>query len=207
MTSTVIIVITKSNTPASFIQQGIFYLILLPHIFLMNTSHNKNRIIEYGWKNVFLNLVGRQSTSRESIDDNARNASYNKKKSNQEENSVPNIHSNKIFMPRDTRNTLTLNNVKNRSTMKTNQTRIDLGNKEQSKKISEEAAMNIIDIEEEEYQKEILRKLLSNMVQNINDKDKFMEHFNKMVVFRECYKQGKVLTELELESEILFNAK
>ena len=84
---------------------------------------------------------------------------------------------------------------------------IILGDRVQDKNNSEEAFMNVIDIEEEEYQNEILRKLLSNMVQNIDNKDKFKEHLNKLVVLRECYKQGKVLTELELESEILFNAK
>jgi hypothetical protein len=45
------------------------------------------------------------------------------------------------------------------------------------------------------------------MVQNIDDKKKFIEHLNKLVVFRECYKQGKILTELELESDILLNVR
>ena len=32
------------------------YLVLLPYAFLMNTSHNKNRIVELGWRNVIRNL-------------------------------------------------------------------------------------------------------------------------------------------------------
>ena len=36
----------------------ITYLILLPCAFLMNTSHNKCRVIEHGWKNVFRNTFG-----------------------------------------------------------------------------------------------------------------------------------------------------
>ena len=35
------------------------YLVLLPYAFLMNTSHNKNRIVELGWKNVIRNLFRR----------------------------------------------------------------------------------------------------------------------------------------------------
>ena len=34
------------------------YLILLPCAFLMNTSHNKRRVIEHGWKNVLRNTFG-----------------------------------------------------------------------------------------------------------------------------------------------------
>ena len=34
------------------------YFILMPYAFLMNTSHNKNRIIEHGWKNVLRNMIG-----------------------------------------------------------------------------------------------------------------------------------------------------
>ena len=34
------------------------YFILMPYAFLMNTSHNKNRIVEHGWKNVLRNMIG-----------------------------------------------------------------------------------------------------------------------------------------------------
>ena len=38
-------------------------MLLLPYAFLMNTSHNKNRIVEYGWKNVFGNLIMKLNNS------------------------------------------------------------------------------------------------------------------------------------------------
>ena len=34
----------------------ILYFVLLPFLFLMNTKHNKNRVIEEGWQNVFKNV-------------------------------------------------------------------------------------------------------------------------------------------------------
>ena len=34
------------------------YLVFLPYATLMNTSHNKDRIIKNGWKSVFKNLLG-----------------------------------------------------------------------------------------------------------------------------------------------------
>ena len=42
----------------------VLFLIILPYSFLMNTSHNKNRIIEHGWKNVIQNLTVNNSIFR-----------------------------------------------------------------------------------------------------------------------------------------------
>jgi hypothetical protein len=207
LTTAVLATITKPHNLVRFIHVEIFYLILLPHVFIMNTSQNKKRIIEYGWKNVFLNLVGWQNTSQESIDNIAKDASCNQNINNKEENFIPNIHSNKIFTTNESRNMITSNNAKNISTINTKQTAIDLGDMEQDEESPKEAVMNVIDIEEEEYQNEILQKLRSSMVQNIADKEKFIEHLNKLVVFQKCSKQGKIVTELELESEILFNVR
>ena len=58
VTLVILIVIFKASTLPTVIHSIICYSILLPHAFIMNTSHNKNRVIEYGWKNVLRNLVG-----------------------------------------------------------------------------------------------------------------------------------------------------
>ena len=34
------------------------YNVILPYVFIMNTSHNKYRIVESGWKNVIFNIIG-----------------------------------------------------------------------------------------------------------------------------------------------------
>ena len=39
----------------------ILYLIILPYAFLMNTSHNKNQIIENGWMNIVKNMTNNNS--------------------------------------------------------------------------------------------------------------------------------------------------
>jgi hypothetical protein len=48
----------KGRTLLTLILGIIVYDILLPHAFLMNTSENKNRVIEFGWKNVLKNILG-----------------------------------------------------------------------------------------------------------------------------------------------------
>ena len=53
-----VVVIFKTTTFPVIISMMISYLILLPCAFLMNTSHNKRRVIEHGWKNVLRNTFG-----------------------------------------------------------------------------------------------------------------------------------------------------
>ena len=58
ITYIIILAIMKGNTFNSFIYQQFFYNILLPFSFLSNTSDNKTRIVEVGWKNVIRNIIG-----------------------------------------------------------------------------------------------------------------------------------------------------
>ena len=52
------ILITKFVGLGSLIQSILLYFVVLPYVFLMNSSHNKNRIIEDGWINVLKNAIG-----------------------------------------------------------------------------------------------------------------------------------------------------
>ena len=52
------ILITKFVGLGSLIQSILLYFVVLPYVFLMNKSHNKNRIIEDGWINVLKNAIG-----------------------------------------------------------------------------------------------------------------------------------------------------
>ena len=45
----------------------ILFLIVSPYSFLMNTSHNKNRIIEHGWINVMKNMTTNNTIFRSAI--------------------------------------------------------------------------------------------------------------------------------------------
>ena len=58
------ILITKFVGLGSLIQSILLYFVVLPYVFLMNSSHNKNRIIEDGWINVLKNAIGTDRTFR-----------------------------------------------------------------------------------------------------------------------------------------------
>ena len=58
----IIVKLAVKTSFATLLQFLIIYFIILPYAFLMNTSHNKNRVIEHGWKNVFKNIIGYKDT-------------------------------------------------------------------------------------------------------------------------------------------------
>ena len=61
----------KGRSLLTLILGIIVYDILLPHAFLMNTSENKSRIVEFGWKNVLKNILGISNNSVENTDNTA----------------------------------------------------------------------------------------------------------------------------------------
>ena len=63
--------ISKGTNLASFIHFQSIYFILVPYAFLMNTSDNKFRVIQNGWRSVFRNIVGKQVTVGEVEQSNA----------------------------------------------------------------------------------------------------------------------------------------
>ena len=54
----ILLFLTRSST-GILAQAVTLYMVILPYAFLMNTSHNKDRIVADGWRNVFRNLLGR----------------------------------------------------------------------------------------------------------------------------------------------------
>ena len=54
----IILAITQKTSFMSLCHVTLVYHIILPYAFLMNTSHNKDRIVENGWKNVIKNIFG-----------------------------------------------------------------------------------------------------------------------------------------------------
>ena len=49
--------VSKGSSFATLIQGMVLHFVLLPFSFLMNTTDNKYRIVEIGWRNVFKNII------------------------------------------------------------------------------------------------------------------------------------------------------
>ena len=57
ITHIIILAIMRGNNFFTFIYTQVFSSILFPFTFLSNTSENKDRILEVGWKNVMKNII------------------------------------------------------------------------------------------------------------------------------------------------------
>ena len=53
------VALTVRTSYGTLIYLLILYMLVVPYSFLMNTSHNKERIIEHGWINIVKNILGR----------------------------------------------------------------------------------------------------------------------------------------------------
>ena len=81
----IVVVIFRTATFPVIISIMITYLILLPCAFLMNTSHNKRRVIEHGWKNVLRNTFGLLPTPSNPVCNQPNKISGNKTSSRPKE--------------------------------------------------------------------------------------------------------------------------
>ena len=87
---------TTSVTPiVVLVMYMILFMIILPYAFLMNTSYNKERIIEHGFTNVIKNMT----TSNSIVALIILNASYNNKSNENAVNEVFIVqgHGNKVI--------------------------------------------------------------------------------------------------------------
>ena len=57
VTYIIVLAVMKGTSLVSYVYAQLYYNILLPTIFLSNTSDNKFRIVELGWKNVLKNII------------------------------------------------------------------------------------------------------------------------------------------------------
>ena len=82
------------------------YAILIPYSLLKNTSDNKNRIIEAGWKNIFKNILGMKNNS---VVEPSSDSNLSQSKTTSEVNDDSTIKQG----PSHTNKTVTSSNVQN----------------------------------------------------------------------------------------------
>ena len=171
----------KGTTFSSLIVGMISYQIILPYVFLMNTSHNKNRIVEFGWKNVLMNIIGRPSNSVE-----------------------PNEQ-----MPKDKHESEALELEKMRKSSRipsdNNKTYISVisSNALQSNLLKDDSPSQSTSYEKRYVPEDQVKHIISSMIRCANDEEIYIEYFKKLVDFQECRKKGTVYSDVAKEDIFL----
>ena len=203
----------------------VVYDVLLPYSFLMNTSHNKDRVVQLGWKNVFKNIIGKSNNSVE-YDPNFSNETKSKRKP---------LHKDKIPHKRETGDkifTISPSKIDRYVKKVDNSWILDVpvddepstskGVESSSSDISPLSPVMLIQQEinqgenknssddlakmetedESDEQITIEKGLVSKMIIFIEDEEKYIQVFKDFVSLQDHCRAGKEIGELLLEHEI-----
>ena len=189
--------------------------------FLMNTSHNKDRILEDGWKNVFRNLIGCSNTSSAVNDHNLKDNYGVRNKNNIElinKNADYKYTNNTHGQGKRTENRND-NEIFTITKVVTNHPTNDTGNSsmlhvpfneepstskgQNAQKINNPASITL-DVNRlipQDDSHAISQKLISDMTTNITMEEKYIDYFKQLVSFEDDCRKGTVPTELSNEYE------
>ena len=164
------------------------YLVLLPYASLMNTSHNKERVIKNGWKSVFRNLLGRKSNT--AILQTDKNLTNNDRlqKGFIESNSSPLDHcASQIFTTVSSDNVTDKNKVIDLSKHALLGDEPSTSSRQKAeKKVSPHLSetSSISTLQENKYEENVIQTLILKMIENINEEEIYIEHFKKLVTHK-----------------------
>ena len=159
----------------------IVYLIILPIAFLMNTSDNKHRIVEVGWKYIFLNVTGNKyffsrfyhAPSDQSISQNVSNSETNKKSNNH------------IFMIFQTTTNKGVDSDKgNKGKLITipnycaSRHYVEIRNQKIQNKMD---ALDVKKLPKISSKQEIFQELISKLIHELNDEERYIDIFRQFV--------------------------
>ena len=161
------------------------YNLLLPYAFLMNTSHNKNRIIDNGWANVVGNIIGRSNPLIECFNSISLGNVRNRQSTNTQIAMMTILEDNKLVA----------------APFNKNEPSTSQGKKLKNQYESNDVVLNAkkLDIQDDKYN--VSQKLIAGMIKNIEDEVKYIRQFKQLVAYEDDFEKGKTLSGYDLEIE------
>ena len=192
----------KGTTYFSLILPLILHDVILPYAFLMNTSDNKNRIVEVGWKNVFKNLFRLSKGARVNIDDEIQRnesapKSANKTKSTKTQNQVATI-TNNLVPSKNSLNTAPENSILKETTLII---------PSKSTTSPNFVSLNAKDLVKQSDSFKAKQRLISSMINSEHNEMKYMTYFRNMVLLEENEITENILMDIEFDDESILESK
>ena len=200
------------RTSFGTVLQGMgLYMVFLPYAALMNTSHNKERVVEHGWKNVFRNLIGRKSNTEILQTDNKDTNLTNKDRLQQgfiksKNHPLDHCVSEKC-------STISSDNITDRSKVVDLFKQASLGDepctsnrqKAESKAYSHLSDTSSISPQHQNKNENITQTLILKMIENINKEEIYIENFKNIVAHIHGGKNESIPSAFPLEVNMLPN--
>ena len=169
-----LVAFTTKTSYITLIQIMMLYMIVLPYAFLMNTSHNKNRIIEHGWKNIVRNIFVKPNMTISQDTDN----SLHEIKTLSNVKSDDNKKSSNVSMDVFVTETSGIPSVLTDNMKALSKNTINDGNKPST---SGEQRIRV---------KSPSRRLISKMLNAIENEDEYIKVFQSFVMYIDHCKRG-----------------
>ena len=178
----------------------VLYDVILPYAFLMNTSHNKNRIIELGWKNVLKNMIFRSGgNSVEDITKETDKKTYRKfgKEGKNKETNGPKVSTIVAF----TKDKVDNNFVAD-STMTHNKPSSSKGVDNPKPDF---VSLSVNSLPKQRQNDETLMKLVLELKYFEGDENIYLKCIQRLVKFQESTKAGKTYSREISEDDLIPN--
>jgi hypothetical protein len=208
MTSTILYcIIVLFNVRSSYgalLQLLGLYLIIVPYSLLMNTSHNKNRVIEHGWKNVFKNLFGKYNNATRisnALPDNVESIQNTESKLKDTANGKS---SENILTTSSAGNDIDANpnvSAANIPSLAEEEPSTSKGLNAANAENTGLQTLNVNNLPKMENNEDLSKKLVLQMFYHIDNEEQYIDYFKKLIAYDEGYKIGNSLTIVDLEEE------
>ena len=224
----VVAIIMQKTSFGTVIQAMVLYFVILPYSFLMNTSYNRNRIVDLGWKNILKNIFGCPTNSVATSNNDFIMGNTNKK-NGRNKNSETKDNSgtkNKISKKRNKTNTngdtdsvfVISKSVKqvNEAGLEVSSTNglvLDLNNTEDPstsygiKSQSKHYRLRTIQVSTNDCEEDLcedkeryafVQHILCNMISNMEDECLYLQYFKVLLNIEKYFKNGKCTSEYNI---------
>ena len=180
----------KGTTYFTLLLPLTIYVVILPFAFLSNTSDNKNRIVEEGWKNVIKNMLKFTTKENDNIDDRTNgddSPSGSTTKTPMKEKKITTI-SNSSISPKDS-------SKEDKSMEETSE------HPRKSKKDLNFVGLNVKNLEGPYEYYKAKQRLISSMIKCGNNEAKYKKCFKELITIQENQRSENVVVDIEFDDE------
>ena len=200
--------VSKGSSFGTLIQGMSAAYVVIPYLFLMNTSYNKYRVVEFGWKNVLKNILGKRWRNRianlDTISGESNGSSKDSSKS-RDGNKETRTESTKSQIEReDNEPKERIDNIDCHTSSVTEMPTTSKGLGSQDKKdtgipnvipiySSDEEDDGIVNPQEHKDKASKCKEILIAMNNVLDDEEIYIEHFKKLVDVVEGIEDRKII--------------
>ena len=195
---------SPQNAFSTLLHSMINKFFIMPYAFLMNTSHNKDRILEHGWKNVLRNMI-KCGLSRSSVDLIENNAKRGKKNQIDPEVGATNSETNNIFTisSSEIQTSSVINDSSITDEPSHSKGRFDDSNSRPT--CHRDIELLLLDIEklnETEPFETLSVRQLDGMLKCLNNESEYIRSFETLLRIVDCNRNEKTFLKIDIEHDL-----